>query len=123
MAFSTYLANDTLNDKFAGTLYLALFTSNPTAAGSGTEASGGSYARQAITFTTSTVATIASEAEIVFTVNIANYTHYGIFDASTGGNMLDYEELNNGSGINVTANDTDITFAAGDIAITLTTSI
>ena len=44
------IITDSLNLVKAGTPYLALYTNDPTAADTGTEVSGGSYARQAITF-------------------------------------------------------------------------
>ena len=58
MAISVYLGdfinNRTLKAGTAvpgvATIYLALYTSNPTSADVGTEVTGGSYARQAITF-------------------------------------------------------------------------
>lgn len=123
MAFSTYLANDTLDDKFTGTTYFALFTDNPTAAGTGTEASGGSYARQALTFNAASGGSIASASAITATVNADTYTHYGIYDALTGGNLLDYGTLNNGILVVVSIDDTDITFDAGDIVVNLDTSL
>lgn len=123
MSFSTYLANETLDDKFSGTLYLALFLDNPTAAGSGTEASGGSYARQEVTFSAASGGEIVSEADIVFTVNANTYTHYAIYDALTSGNMLDYGELNSGTNIVVSVDDTDITFLAGELSVTLSTDL
>lgn len=123
MAFSTYLANDTLDDKFTGTTYLALFTDNPTAAGTGTEASGGSYARQGITFGAASGGTITNDSAASFTVDADTYTHYAIFDAVTAGNMLEYGEVNGGTDIVVSINDSTIDFAIGDVSIQLDTSI
>ena len=54
---STYLENALINATLrnttytsVATVYVSLWTSDPTDAGSGTEVSGGSYARQAVTF-------------------------------------------------------------------------
>ena len=54
---SNYLENALINATLRNTtytspatVYVALFTSDPTDAGSGTEVSGGSYARTAVTF-------------------------------------------------------------------------
>ena len=58
MSFSNFLETKVLGHVFgataytaAGTLYLALFTSNPAEDGSGTEVTGGAYARQSVAFT------------------------------------------------------------------------
>ncbi len=79
-----------------GTLYLALFTSDPQDDGSGAEVSGGSYARETLTLTVGTPVvgtgtTISNSANIVFTTATAtwgNITHWGVFDAVSGGNLL-----------------------------------
>lgn len=123
MAFSTYLANDTLDDKFTGTTYLALFTDNPTAAGTGTEATGGSYARQALTFDAASGGVIANSGTLSFTVNAETYTHYAIYDAVSGGNMLDYGAINAGATVVVSIDDTTIEVAIGDITVQLDTSL
>lgn len=122
MAFSTYLANDSLDTGFA-TAYMALFTDNPTAAGAGTEASGGSYARQLMSFAAAASGSTSTDAAITFTVNAATYTHYAIFDAVSGGNMLEYGKLNDDAGIEVSVADTDIDFASGDVTLNVTTSL
>lgn len=84
------------------TVYLALFSSDPTETGSaGTEITGGGYARQSITFSASTnsggLATTSNSGSINFPVATANYpapvTHIGIMDAVTVGNMLWYGPL------------------------------
>jgi hypothetical protein len=70
--------------------YLGLFTSDPTDAGSGTEVSGGSYARQSIAFTV-TDDTATNSATVTFPAASANWgtvSHVGIYDASTSGNLL-----------------------------------
>lgn len=71
--------------------YLALYTTNPTAANTGIEASGGSYARQLLSFASSVSGSSATNASVTFT-NMAEgtYTHYGVFDAVTGGNLIVY---------------------------------
>jgi len=57
--FSNYLENKVLDHVLRNvsyssptTVYVGLYTSDPTDAGSGTEVSGGSYARQALSVTT-----------------------------------------------------------------------
>jgi hypothetical protein len=69
--------------------YVALFTSDPTDANSGTEVSGGSYARQPASWTTPTAGTAATTADIVYQdMPAATVTHWGLYDSLTGGHLL-----------------------------------
>lgn len=71
------------------TLYLALYTSDPTVADVGIEVTGGSYSRKSISFGTEANGTVASNAIINFTsMPQVTVTHWGIRDASSGGNLL-----------------------------------
>lgn len=74
------------------TVYLALYTSNPGPANTGTEVSGGSYARQAISWNTvSSGTTATNSANITFPQASANWgtvTYLALFDASSSGNLL-----------------------------------
>jgi len=82
----------------AGTVYLALFTSDPTDAGTGTEMTGGGYARQPITFAAPTDGATSNEADVVFpaaTGDWAAVTHVGIMDAATAGNLVMHQVLTN----------------------------
>lgn len=99
-------------------VYAALFTTSPADAASGTEVSGGSYARQAVTFaaasTTSGTSTAASNAGVTFTnLPTATITHVGIYDASTSGNLLYHGALTASksvtSGDNFTINSGQLT--------------
>jgi len=77
--------------------YIALFTSNPAEDASGTEVStsGTAYARQSATFTVSGNEATNSAA-IEFPTATASYgtvSHIGVFDASTGGNLIAYAAL------------------------------
>lgn len=67
------------------TVYLGLFTSDPTDAGSGTEVStsGTAYARQSISFAAASSGAVTTDADITFPTATAAYgtvTHIGIFD-------------------------------------------
>jgi hypothetical protein len=78
--------------------FIALYTVAPGEGGGGTEVSGGSYARQAVTFTVSgTAPTEASNSVAVefptATANWGTVVAAAIFDASTSGNMLAYANL------------------------------
>jgi len=99
-AASDYLENKVL-DHFLGTasttaptnVYIALFTADPTDANSGTEVStsGTAYARQTATFSAASSGSTSNSANIEFSQATANYgtvTHFGIYDASTAGNLL-----------------------------------
>lgn len=70
-------------------LYLALYTSDPTVADAGTEVAGGSYSRKLISFAAESGGAAASNAVINFTaMPTANVSHWGIRDASSGGNLM-----------------------------------
>lgn len=97
MSFSNYLENKVLDHVFGGvaytapaTLYVGLFTSDPGETGSGTEVSGGSYARQTIAFTV-TGAQASNTAAVEFPTATASWgtiTYAAIYDALSGGNLL-----------------------------------
>jgi len=98
--------------------HLALFTSNPAEDASGTEVSGGGYARQAATFTVSGN-TASNSSAIEYPTATAGYgtvSHVGVFDASSGGNLISYAALTTSKTI-----DTGDVFRvpAGDLDITL----
>lgn len=91
-----------LIDHFLGTttytkptaVYVGLFTVTPGEAGGGTEVTGGSYARQAATFNAASSGATTNSANIDFTgMPAATTVAIGIFDNSTGGNMLLYGAL------------------------------
>lgn len=92
-------AENKLLDHVLGTLaytkptavYVALYTTNPTDADTGTEVSGGAYARQSATFSAASAGATSNSADIVFAEATANWgtiTHIGIRDALTLGNLL-----------------------------------
>lgn len=98
--------------------YVALFTDDPGETGSGTEISGGSYARVAVTFTVSGD-TASNSAGVEFAAATASWgtiTHIGIMDASSGGNMIIHAALT----ASKTIADGDVfRIPAGDLDITL----
>lgn len=107
MAFSNYLETALLNHAFRNvvytpptTVYVALFNTLPAGDGTGgTEVSGGSYARQAITFgapTGGSPASTTSSALVQFPTATASWgtiNGAGIYDAPTGGNLLEMGPL------------------------------
>ena len=101
--------------------YLALFTTDPADDASGTEVStsGTAYARQSATFTVSGD-TASNSAAIEFPTATASYgtvSHVGVFDASTGGNLIAHAALTTSKAIDtgdvfrIPTNDLDITLA------------
>ena len=97
--------------------YVALFTSAPSDAGGGTEVSGGAYARQAVTFSVSGN-TATNSGAIEYPTATAGYgtvTHVGVFDASSGGNLIAYAALtasktiDTGDVLRLPAGDLDVT--------------
>ena len=105
MSFTDYLEDKILNHVFGGTaytapttLYVGLHTSASSDAAAGTEVSGGAYARQTAAFTVSGTSPTeaATTAAIEFPVATSNWgtvTYAGVYDASTGGNLLAYAQL------------------------------
>lgn len=73
------------------TIYMALFTTNPTDAGTGTEVTGNGYARKSVAFSTATTGTTSNPADVLFATPTGAWgtvTHFGLYDALTGGNLL-----------------------------------
>jgi len=125
-SFSDYTENAVLNHVFRNTaltspaaVYLALYTVTPTDAGGGTQVTGGGYARQAITFGAPSGGSISNTSAVSFTASGASFgdiVAVGIFDASTGGNLLAWDGITT-----ATVGDGDtINFAIGNITVTLT---
>jgi len=108
MGFSNARAIAILNQEFrTGTVFLALYTTSPTAADTGTEVSGGAYVRQPITFSVPAVEagqqTIKNLAEILFPIATADWgtiTHFGIRTAATAGTLITFGALQNARTIN-----------------------
>lgn len=76
--------------------YVALFTDDPTDAGTGTEVSGNGYARTAVTFSVSGD-TASNTGAVTFPAasggSWGTISHIGIYDASTSGNLLFHGSL------------------------------
>jgi hypothetical protein len=88
-------------------VYLALYTSDPTDADSGTEVTGNAYERQSITFGAPSNGVSTNTAAIEFpqaTGSWGTVAYVGIRDASTSGNLLFH-----------TALDASKTIATGDV--------
>jgi hypothetical protein len=113
MAITDYLENKLLAHTFSNTaytspstVYVALYTVVPTDSTTGTEVSGGAYARQSASFTTTASATTNASA-IEYPTATAGYgtvVAVAVLDASSGGNMLAFASL-----------DTSKTISTGDV--------
>ena len=112
--FSNYLENALINATLRATtytspatVYVSLWTTDPTDAGSGTEVSGGSYARTAVTFVAPSGGVTSNSADVSFPHETASWGvvgWIGLNDAATGGNLLFHTPL-----------DTSKTIDSGDI--------
>ena len=112
--FSNYLENALINAVLRNTtytspatVYVSLYTTDPTDADSGTEVSGGSYARTAVTMGAPSNGVSTNSADVTFPTATAGWgtvSHIGIHDASTSGNLLFHTPL-----------DTSKTIDSGDI--------
>ncbi len=108
-------------------LALGLFTSAPGETGGGTEVSGGSYARVQVnpldanwTAPAGGNGQTANANLLTFPTPTADWgvvTHFGLFDATSGGNLLIYGALNNPKTIN--NGDPAPEIPAGDISFTV----
>lgn len=114
------------------TLYIGLHTATPTDVGGGTEVSGGSYARVAVTSSlanwagtqgagttvasSGTGGTTSNNNAVTFPAPTANWGSIvgaAVYDASTGGNPLFYSAL--GTAKTVNNGDPAPSFAAGSL--------
>ena len=84
------------------TVYVSLWTSDPTDAGSGTEVSGGSYARTAVTFGAPSNGASLNSADVTFPTATASWGTVGwigINDAASSGNLLYHTALDTAKAI------------------------
>jgi hypothetical protein len=96
--------------------WVAIFTVAPTPAGGGTEVAGNGYGRQMATFTVPSNGSCASTADITFPIDVVadwgTIVAFGLFDASSGGNLLYFANLS--SPRYVAVND-QVKFPAGQL--------
>lgn len=121
-----WLQNDGTATTKPVTVYIALYTAAPTdASASGTEVTGGSYARVAVTNSavnwagpTANNGTVTNGASITFPAPTANWgvvTHFAVYDAATVGNELFWGALTASKTIN--NGDAAPSFAIGALSI------
>ena len=123
-ARSDYLENEIL-DHILGTgsytapaaVYVGLSTGSFADDNSGTELSGSGYARVAATFSAAASGTTSNSAAIEFPAATGSWgtvSHFGIFDASTAGNLLIHgaftasKTIASGDILKISAGDLDV---------------
>jgi len=103
-------------------VYLGLYTADPTDTGSGaTELSGNGYTRVAVAFDAAASAATSNTSAIDFPAATGNWgggsaiSHWALYDASTGGNMLMHGAFS--ASKTIETNDV-LRIAAGDLDLT-----
>ena len=125
-AMSNYLENALINATLRNTtytspatVYVGLFTSDPTDAGTGTECTGASYARKSMAFGAPSNGASTNSSDVEFdqaTDSWGTITHFGILDAITSGNLLYHGALTSSKVIE----DGDVfKFASAAVSVTL----
>ena len=123
---SNYLENALVNATLRNTaytspttVYVGLYTSDPTDANTGTEVSGGSYARTSVTFGAPSNGVTTNSSAVEFpqaTGSWGTVGWIGLLDASTSGNLLYHTPLD----VSKTISSGDIfKIAAGSLSVTL----
>ncbi len=124
-AMSDYLENEVL-DHILGTgaytmpttVYVGLSTGSFNDDNSGTELSGSGYARQSIAFNAASSGTADNSGAVDFPAATGSWgtvSHFGLFDASTSGNLLIHGALTASKAV---ATGDILRIAAGDMDIT-----
>ncbi len=125
---SNYLENAWVNHVLRNTsytspgtsVYVSLHTADPTDAGSGTEVSGSNYARTQVTAWDAPASRATQNTNaITFPTPSGSWgtiTHYGIWDASTSGNLLMYGALTS----SIAPSSGTVRFSAGALDLALT---
>lgn len=123
---SNYLENSIINHWLRASavaspaaVYVALFLDDPTDAGTGTEVSGGSYARVVTSFDVPVDGVTQNTGPITFPTATADWgvvTHVAMFDAAVAGNLLFHGALAIGQNV---LNGQTFSLAVGALVIEL----
>jgi hypothetical protein len=123
---SNFLENAVINAVLHNTsytspaaVYVGLYTSDPGEGNTGTEVSGGSYARTAVTFGAPSNGVSTNSASVTFPTATGTWgtvTHIGILDATTSGNLLYYTPLDASKSI---ASGDVFTISTGNLSVTM----
>lgn len=123
---SNYLENALVNATLRNTaytspatVYVALYTTDPTDADTGTEISGNGYARQSVTFGAPSNGASVNSGAVEFpqaTGSWGTIAYIGLRDASSGGNLLYHTALD----ASKTISTGDVfRISAGNLSVTL----
>lgn len=123
---SNYLENALINATLRNTsytspatVYVALYTTDPTDADTGTEIAGNGYARQSVTFGAPSNGASTNSAAVEFpqaTGSWGTIAYIGLRDASSGGNLLYHSPLD----ASKTISTGDVfRISAGNLSVTL----
>ena len=126
-AMSDYLENEILDHilgtgayTMPATVYVGLSTGSFNDDNSGTELTGNGYARQSISFGAAASGTASNDAAVEFPAATGSWgtvSHFGLFDASSSGNLLIHGALTaskvieTGDILKIAVGDMDITAA------------
>jgi len=124
-AISDYLENEILDHILGtgaytspGTVYVGLSTGSFNDDNSGTELTGNNYARESIPFAAAASGTASNNSSVEFNAATGSWgvvSHFGIFDAVSGGNLLIHGALTASKTI---ASGDILKIAIGDMDIT-----
>jgi len=124
-AMSDYLENEILDHILAtgsytapSAVYVGLSTGSFGDDNSGTELTGNNYSRVSASFSAAASGTTSNSAAIEFAAATGSWgtvSHFGIFDASSGGNLLIHGAFTTGKAI---GSGDILKIAAGDLDIT-----
>ena len=124
---SNYLENALVNATLRNTsytspatIYVALYTTDPTDADTGTEVAGNGYARQSVAFSAPSNGATSNSAAVEFpqaTGSWGTVAYIGLRDASSGGNLLYHTALDASKAI---ATGDVFRIAIGSLTVTLT---
>jgi hypothetical protein len=123
---SNYLENALVNATLRNTsytspatVYVALYTIDPTDADTGTEVAGNGYVRQSVTFSAPSDGATSNSAAVEFpqaTGSWGTIAYIGLRDASSGGNLLYHTALDASKAI---ATGDVFRIAIGSLTVTL----
>ena len=123
---SNYLENALINATLRNvsytsptTCFVALYTSDPTDADTGTECTGSAYARVAVTFGAPSNGVSTNSSSVTFPTATGSWgtiTHIGLRDAASSGNLLYHTPLDASKAI---ATGDIFTIAGGNLSVTL----
>jgi hypothetical protein len=124
-AMSDYLENEILDHilgtgayTMPATVYVGLSTGSFNDDNSGTELTGNNYARESITFAAAASGTADNSAAVEFNAATGSWgtvSHFGLFDALSGGNLLIHGAL---TASKVISSGDILKIAIGDMDIT-----